>query len=650
MSNSGMSPNPGLSQNGFSNGFSAMSQESATPNPNRQTKDKNGKILPCVCAVCSDGASEHLHYGAICCFSCRAFFRRYSGRKKCVCVRGDNNCPVDVNRRNDCMNCRLQKCVDIGMKKDYVRGPNQSLRRKREEEGFKGRKPVYRDSTSGGKYNINAGKKNEHGYDGSSEMYETIGSCSNTSGASMPLSPGPSPNELVQYKRNERKRSCDEMYGSPSPPMMHQQPSPCSQSQSPPLHSSPSLSSPYSPVEYHCQNQTLPYPVEKFEPMSPCSPSLMEVEQEYTLQALEYSVSTTSFISEPMVESPTRKKSKSKIIAFPDVFIEMAKASSPSPSCRSSTNGEESDEDTPINFSLQPTKRRVELFTQVLNEFLVNQTVELKSPTIAFTEEEVQFLSMVKKLRANVVGKIDNAYYDEQYRDELTTILISRGNIKPSFRFLNKLNKSVKETSMDLMTSIFDLFDLSKTAKETLMTENSSVSCLLGAAVYYHGNDAKTFVQQAKLSGIPTPYVKYLEDNGLSEVVPRLEENYLNPSPWAEREEYEIEFNEVLRKIGKHVGTDQFLTCLLIMVNLLTLSPESSAMLPLEDDRAVSKHRHHIYLMLNRYLRIKFGPKKASSKTHHHSYLIGLLKRVSKIYMEKKLNLMEADQISDISI
>ena len=36
--------------------------------------------------------------------------------------------------------------------KDYVRGPNQSLRRKRQEEGFKGRIPVYKDKTSGGKY------------------------------------------------------------------------------------------------------------------------------------------------------------------------------------------------------------------------------------------------------------------------------------------------------------------------------------------------------------------------------------------------------------------------------------------------------------------------------------------------------------------
>ncbi|XP_059095032.1 uncharacterized protein LOC131889844 isoform X2 [Tigriopus californicus] len=655
MSNPVMSPNPGPTMNGF-NGFAngvsngnmdSLSDHGPRQDSNKQTRDKNGKLLPCVCAVCGDGASEHLHYGAICCFSCRAFFRRYAGRKKCVCVRGDDKCPVDVNRRNDCMHCRLQKCVKIGMKKDYVRGPNQSLRRKREEEGFKGRKPIYKDSTSGGKYDLP--KKGQEGYvpPPSGSMHEnSMGS--NGCGSSITLSPRHSPNGVIAYKSNDRKRSCDEMYGhSPSPPLM-QQASPLTMCQSPPLQPSPPLTnSPYSPVDYN--NYMNMYPVEKFEPMSPISPCLVEVETECTLQPLEYSsgCSSTADINK---DSPTRKKPKNKIVAFPDVFIEFAKAASPNPSCHSSVNGEESDEDEPINFSLQPTKRRVELFTQVLNEFLVNQSVQIKTPNLVFSEEEFQFLTMVKKLRTTVVGKIDNAYYDEQYRDELTSILISRGAIKPSFRFLHKLNKSVKETSMDLMTSIFDLFDLSPVAKERLMSENSSVSCLLGAAVYYHGNSATTFVEQAKMSGIPTPYMKYLEDNGLAEVVPRLEENYLNPSPWAERQEYEIEFNEVLKKIGKHVGTDQFLTCLLIMVNLLTLSPEASASLPLEDDRAVAKHRHHLYLMLNRYLRIKFGPKKASSKTHHHSYLISLLKRVSKIYMEKKLNLMETDQISDISI
>ena len=51
-----------------------------------------------------------------------------------------------------------------------------------------------------------------------------------------------------------------------------------------------------------------------------------------------------------------------------------------------------------------------------------------------------------------------------------------------------------------------------------------------------------------------------------------------------------------------------------------------------------------------RYLQSRFGPEVGSRKSHHRFYLMARLKRVSKIYLEKKLNLMQADHISDISI
>ena len=43
--------------------------------------------------------------------------------------------------------------------------------------------------------------------------------------------------------------------------------------------------------------------------------------------------------------------------------------------------------------------------------------------------------------------------------------------------------------------------------------------------------------------------MKWLEANGLSESVPRMEAHYLNPSPWAEKERYEIEFNDIQREV-----------------------------------------------------------------------------------------------------
>ena len=57
-----------------------------------------------------------------------------------------------------------------------------------------------------------------------------------------------------------------------------------------------------------------------------------------------------------------------------------------------------------------------------------------------------------------------------------------------------------------------------------------------------------------------------------------------------------------------------------------------------------------LLFFFSRYLRAKLGPKKTSSKLHHHFELIKRLKRVSKIYMEKKLNLIQGDHVSDICI
>jgi hypothetical protein len=44
-------------------------------------------------------------------------------------------------------------------------------------------------------------------------------------------------------------------------------------------------------------------------------------------------------------------------------------------------------------------------------------------------------------------------------------------------------------------------------------------------------------------------YVTWLRENGLADKVPRMEPDYMNPSPWAEQEQYEIEFKETMQEV-----------------------------------------------------------------------------------------------------
>ncbi len=124
-----------------------------------------------------------------------------------------------------------------------------------------------------------------------------------------------------------------------------------------------------------------------------------------------------------------------------------------------------------------------------------------------------------------------------------------RGRIKPSFRFMERLNKSIMCTSLELVKEVLSMFTLSENTQQVLTSENVSYASLVGAAVYTHGNSATTFVEQARLTGMTTKYLNYLEENGLADVVPRMEAHYLNPSPWAEKEVYEDEFNQILKEV-----------------------------------------------------------------------------------------------------
>ncbi|XP_023322617.1 nuclear receptor subfamily 2 group C member 2 isoform X2 [Eurytemora carolleeae] len=81
---------------------------------NNQHKKNGNKQLTKVCTVCGGGAASHLHYGAVSCYSCRAFFRRGIGRTY-TCINDDSNCEIDCQTRRSCQLCRFNKCLKVGM-------------------------------------------------------------------------------------------------------------------------------------------------------------------------------------------------------------------------------------------------------------------------------------------------------------------------------------------------------------------------------------------------------------------------------------------------------------------------------------------------------------------------------------------------------
>uniref|UniRef100_A0A915L6M9 Uncharacterized protein n=1 Tax=Romanomermis culicivorax TaxID=13658 RepID=A0A915L6M9_ROMCU len=71
------------------------------------------------CVVCGDKSSGK-HYGQLTCEGCKSFFKRSVRRNVQYVCRNNNDCPVDLNHRNQCQHCRLRKCYEAGMRREAV--------------------------------------------------------------------------------------------------------------------------------------------------------------------------------------------------------------------------------------------------------------------------------------------------------------------------------------------------------------------------------------------------------------------------------------------------------------------------------------------------------------------------------------------------
>ena len=87
-------------------------------------------IRKVTCMVCGDVANDHVHYGAIACYSCRAFFRRTVNAAAFPrCMQG-NTCNIDKQSRKQCQACRLAKCLTVGMKSTWVQTEDDKREKK----------------------------------------------------------------------------------------------------------------------------------------------------------------------------------------------------------------------------------------------------------------------------------------------------------------------------------------------------------------------------------------------------------------------------------------------------------------------------------------------------------------------------------------
>ncbi|CAG2166177.1 unnamed protein product [Oppiella nova] len=71
------------------------------------------------CLICGDKAIGN-NFDALSCESCKAFFRRNAIKYKQIRCHFGDNCVINVLTRKSCRKCRLEKCLDAGMKQDWL--------------------------------------------------------------------------------------------------------------------------------------------------------------------------------------------------------------------------------------------------------------------------------------------------------------------------------------------------------------------------------------------------------------------------------------------------------------------------------------------------------------------------------------------------
>ncbi|XP_043070960.1 ecdysone receptor isoform X3 [Drosophila grimshawi] len=102
-------------------------------------KSKKGpapRVQEELCLVCGDRASGY-HYNALTCEGCKGFFRRSVTKNAHYCCKFGRACEMDMYMRRKCQECRLKKCLAVGMRPECVVPENQCAMKRREKKAQK---------------------------------------------------------------------------------------------------------------------------------------------------------------------------------------------------------------------------------------------------------------------------------------------------------------------------------------------------------------------------------------------------------------------------------------------------------------------------------------------------------------------------------
>ncbi|CAG9829760.1 unnamed protein product [Diabrotica balteata] len=127
---SSMSGREDLSPPNSLNGYSADSCDSKKkkgPTPRQQEE---------LCLVCGDRASGY-HYNALTCEGCKGFFRRSITKNAVYQCKYGNHCEIDMYMRRKCQECRLKKCLSVGMRPECVVPEVQCAVKRKEKKAQK---------------------------------------------------------------------------------------------------------------------------------------------------------------------------------------------------------------------------------------------------------------------------------------------------------------------------------------------------------------------------------------------------------------------------------------------------------------------------------------------------------------------------------